>query len=169
MINIPVDSSSIPMFLRGNSIFFTSDDIKRINFDSLKTLDFLIGADDDSEFTFYDDDGHTENYKRGEFSSIKINVKSGNRKIITFTREGTYQETIQQINLRLVSKEKGAYWVRVDGRKIARFITSDNFRDSREGWYYNLSDRTICVKCSWPVNEIIISTEKFDLIGMNEE
>ena len=66
VINIPVDYSSIPMFLRGNSIFFTSDDIKRINFDSLKTLDFLIGADDDSEFTFYDDDGHTENYKRGE-------------------------------------------------------------------------------------------------------
>ncbi|MBQ7561355.1 MAG: DUF4968 domain-containing protein [Synergistaceae bacterium] len=169
VINIPVNDSSIPMFLRGNSIFFTSDDIKRINFDSVKTLDFLIGADNDSEFTFYDDDGHTENYKHGEFSSVKITVKSGNRKIINFTREGSYHETIQQINLRVISKEKGAYWVRVDGRKIARFITLDNFRDSREGWYYNLSDRTICVKCSWPVSEIIISTEKFDLIGMNEE
>ncbi|MBQ7732706.1 MAG: hypothetical protein IJT58_01645, partial [Synergistaceae bacterium] len=64
---------------------------------------------------------------------------------------------------------KGAFWVSVDGVRLPRFIVSDNFQESSQGWYYNLSDRTICVKCSWPVHEVIISTEKFDLIGMTEE
>ncbi|MBQ7577057.1 MAG: DUF4968 domain-containing protein [Synergistaceae bacterium] len=169
VIEIPVDDSSIPVFMRGNAIFCTSNDIKRINFDTLKNLDFLISCDDDSEFIFYDDDGHTENYKRGGYSRVKISVKAGKRKIINFTTEGSYQSTIERINLRVISKEKGAYWVSVDDKKISRFLVRDEWENAREGWYYDMSERAICVKCSWPVKQIIISTEKFDLIGMGDE
>ena len=38
--------------------------------------------------------------------------------------------------------------------------------------YYELSDRTILVKCNKPQAndfDIVVSTEKFDLIGMNED
>ena len=168
-INLPVKLSSIPMFMRGNAVFMTSDDVKRILKDSLRQLDFVITADDDSSFIFYDDDGHTEDYKRGVFSRVNISVKSGDKTIITFNHEGSYESTLERMTLKLVSKLKGAFWVSVDGHQIPRFIVRDNFNESQEGWYYDLSERTICVKTSWPVSEIIISTEKFDLIGMTEE
>jgi len=52
---------------------------------------------------------------------------------------------------------------------VKRFLVKDNFDEATEGWYYNLSDRTIMVKAKNPKNknfDIKISTEKFDLIGM---
>ena len=72
----------------------------------------------------------------------------------------------------MISKEKGAFWVTVDGKPITRYIVRDNWEEADEGWYYNLSDRTIWVKCDKPEKddfEIVVSTEKFDLIGMVKE
>ena len=171
-IELPVTLESIPMFLRGNTIFFTSDDIKHIVFDELKQLDFIISADEDCSFVFYDDDGHTQNYKKGEFSKINIKVSSGERKIIAFNQEGSYPCKIKNFTIKVLSKEKGAFWVTVDGKKISRFLVRDNWDEAEEGWYYNLSDRTVLIKFPKPEKfnfDVVISTEKFDLIGMNEE
>ena len=171
-IEVPVSLGTIPMFLRGSAIFLTSEDVKYILADTMKQLDLTIAAESDSSFVFYDDDGHTENYKRGEYAKTTISVKAGDRKVISFHKEGSYQDTIEKLTLRVVSKEKGAFWVTVDGKQIPRYIVRDNWEDAEEGWYYELSDRTILVKCNKPQAndfEIVVSTEKFDLIGMNED
>ena len=73
------------------------------------------------------------------------------------------------MELNLVSKEKGAYWVSVEGEKIARFLTKESFEEAESGWYYDMSDRIIRVKCPKPEKDsftVVISCEKFDLIGM---
>ena len=171
-IEVPVDLGTIPMFLRGSAIFLTSEDVKYILADTMRQLDLTIAAEGDSSFVFYDDDGHTENYKQGEFAKTTISVKAGDRKIISFRKEGSYADTVEKLTLRVVSKEKGAYWVTVDGRQIPRYIVRDNWDEAEEGWYYELADRTILVKCAKPQADqfdIVVSTEKFDLIGMNED
>ncbi len=171
VIELPVTLGSIPMFLRGGAVFMTSDDVKHITADTMRQLDLVISADNDCSFTFYDDDGHTKDYKRGVYSRTIIGVTSGDRKTVSFRTEGSYKSTVERMTLKLISKEKGAYWVSVGGRKIARFIVRDNWEESNEGWYYNLSDRTICVKFDVPEGDfdVVVSTEKFDLIGMTEE
>ena len=76
---------------------------------------------------------------------------------------------MQQIQLRVVSKEKGAYWCDVCGRRLPRFIVKDDFEKAREGWFYNMPDRTVLVKFDRPQQddfEVTVSTEKFDLVGM---
>lgn len=171
-IEVPVGLGTIPMFLRGSAIFLTSEDVKYILADTMRQLDLTIAAEGDSTFVFYDDDGHTENYKRGEFAKTTISVKAGDRKIISFHKEGSYADTVEKLTLRVVSKEKGACWVTVDGRQIPRYIVRDNWEEAEEGWYYELADRTILVKCVKPQADkfdIVVSTEKFDLIGMNED
>jgi len=171
-ITVPVTLGSIPMFLRGNAIFITNEDVKRVLADTMKRLDLTIGADADSEFVFYDDDGHTENYKRGEFAETKITVSAGDRKVIRFSTTGSYSCPVDKLTLRVVSKAKGAFWVSVDGKKLTRYIVSDGYEAAEEGWYYNLSDRCIMVKFNKPAKdnyEVIVSTEKFDLIGMADD
>jgi alpha-glucosidase len=171
-ISIPVDLSSIPMFLRGCAVFCTTEDIKRITFDTMKQLDLLIAAEQDHSFVFYDDDGHTQNFRTGIYNKTTISVKAGDQKVISFHKEGEYESPIERLTLRVVSKEKGAYWVSVDGEKIPRYLVRDNWEDAASGWYYNLSDRTVWVKCPKPKKDnfdIIVSTEKFDLIGMADE
>ncbi len=172
VIEVSVDYSSIPMFLRSDAIFFTTDDVKHILKDKMKSIDLLISADKDVSFTLYDDDGHTQDFENGVFSKTKINVSSGDRKIITFEKEGDYVDTLEKVTLKVLSKTKGAYWVTVDGEKIPQFMVSDNWSKAESGWYYNLSDKTIWVKYNKPNKskyEVVVSTEKFDLIGMGDE
>ena len=170
-VTVPVKEDSIPMFLRGDGIFCTTEEIKCIATDTMKSLDFLVAAQNDSRFVLYDDDGHTEEYKQGVYSKTDIQVKSGERVVLSFHREGTYRNTVRNLSLALISKEKGAFWVTVDGEKIPQFIVRDYWEQAACGWYYNLTDRTIRVKTPVPQKDdfvIVVSTEPFDLIGMEE-
>ncbi|MCD7838980.1 MAG: DUF5110 domain-containing protein, partial [Clostridiales bacterium] len=171
-IEVPVTLSSIPMFLRGSAIYYTSEDIHQASTDVLRNLDFVIGAESDCTHILYDDDGHTQDFERGVYAKTTINVQAGERKVISFHREGSYVPTVEYLTLRVVSKEKGAFWVTVDGKPITRYIVRDAYDGADEGWFYNLSDRCIQVKCAMPQKEdfeIVVSTEKFDLIGMAED
>ena len=171
-ITVPVTLDSIPMFLRGSAILFTSEDVTHILSDTMRRLDLVIGAEGDSSMVFYDDDGHTQDFKNGVYAKTTISVKSGDRKVISFHKEGSYPGTVERLTLKVVSKCKGAFWVSVDGQRIPRFLVRDNWEEADAGWYYNLSDRTIWVKCPKPSKDdfdIVVSTEKFDLIGMGDE
>lgn len=171
-IELPVTLGSIPMFLRDTAVFVTSEDVKHILKDQVKQLDFLISAKNDTEFVLYDDDGHSEDYKKGVYAKTRIQVLSGERTDIRFTTEGTYEPSASQYTIRLVSKKKGAYWASVDGTRLPRFIVKDRWDEAESGWYYNLSDRTIWVKFPKPDKKdftVTISAETFDLIGMVEE
>lgn len=168
-IEVPVDLGSIPMFLRGSGIFVTSEDVKHIESDTLRHLDLLIAAETDTSFVLYDDDGHTEQYKQGNYSRTAITVTAGDRTTVAFRKTGSYADTVDNLTLRLVSKAKGAYWVTVDGKPVQRTIVREAFDDADCAWYYNMSDRTIWVKYPKPAKDdydVVISTEKFDLVGM---
>ena len=76
------------------------------------------------------------------------------------------------MTLKLVSKKKGALWASVDGQQLPQYIVRDGWEAAESGWYYNLPDRTICVKFAKPAKKdftVTVSTEKFDLIGMAED
>ncbi len=168
-IEVPVDLGSIPMFLRGSGVFVTSEDVKHIESDTLRHLDLLIAAETDTSFVLYDDDGHTEQYKQGNYSRTAITVTAGDRTTVAFHKTGSYADTVNSLTLRLVSKAKGAYWVTVDGKPMQRTIVREAFDAADCAWYYNMSDRTIWVKYPKPAKEdyeVVISTEKFDLVGM---
>lgn len=168
-IELPVTLGSIPMFLRDTAVYITSGDIKHILRDTIKTLDVLISCEKDVSFTYYDDDGWSKAFEKGVYAATEITVKSGDRKTITFKKSGEYQESWDNLYLRVVSKEKGAYWVSVDGRKLPRYLIQDAFDEAEEGWYYNMSSRVVMIKCKRPEKDtfdIIVSCEKFDLIGM---
>lgn len=168
-IELPVTLKSIPMFLRDTAIYTTSEDVKHILKDTLNTLDVLVSCAHDVSFTYYDDDGWSKEYEQGVYAATHIQVKAGDRKVITFHKTGSYEETWENLNLNVVSKDKGAYWVTVDSRRIPRFLTKESFEEAPEGWYYNMSNRVIMVKCRKPQKddfEVVVSCEKFDLIGM---
>lgn len=168
-IELPVTLSSIPMFLRGSAVYMTTEDVHQASTDIMKQLDLVISAESDCDFVFYDDDGHTKDFEKGIYSRTDICVKSGDRTVISFHKEGDYKDTVEKLTLKVVSKEKGAYWVTVDCEQIPRFLVKENLDEAECGWYYNLSDRTVMIKCPKPDKkdfDIVLSCEKFDLIGM---
>lgn len=168
-IEIPVTLSSIPMFLRGTAIYMTTEDIHQASTDVMGQMDLMISAEEDNAFVFYDDDGHTKDFEKGIYNRTTIKVKTGNRIVISFNKEGSYEDTVEALTLKVVNKQKGALWVTVDGEQIPRFLVKENLEDAQAGWFYNLSDRTVMVKTPKPKKndfEIVVSFEKFDIIGM---
>ena len=168
-ITVPVNLGSIPMFLRGSGVFVTTKDVQHILRDTMRSLDFLVAAEQDNSFVLYDDDGHTQQYQEGVYCRTNITVQAGDRTVIKFRKEGNYADTVEQVNLRLVSKQKGAYWVTVNGKPVMRTLVKEVFDEAECAWYYDLSDRTIWVKYPNPSEkeyEVVVSTEKFDLVGM---
>ena len=77
-----------------------------------------------------------------------------------------------QIGMAIARRMGYGYWVSVGGEKIPRFLIRDAFDEAETGWYYDMSDRIVKVKCKKPQKddfEIVVSCEKFDLIGMENE
>lgn len=168
-IYYPVDSHSIPMFMRDSAIVITSNDIKRTMFDKVKTLELTIAAAHDVSFDYYEDDGHSKNYLNGEYANTKISVTAGETMLINFKKEGSYNHSYDKLNLKVVSKEKGALYVAVDHQNLKRFLVREDFNEANSGWFYNMSSRTIEIKCDKPPKDdftIVVSTKHFDLIGM---
>lgn len=170
-ITIPVALDSIPMFLRGSAVLAMSDDVQKILRDKMRHLDLLVAAETDTDFVLYDDDGHSTEYQKGVYSKTSIAVKAGDRTVISFKKEGSYKTDLESVAIKLVSKKKGAFWVTVAGKNAERFLVKERFDESKSGWYYDLSDRTILVKFPMPEDDsfdVVVSTEKFDLVGMNK-
>lgn len=168
-IDYPVESNSIPMFLRDSAIVITSQDIKRTMFDKVKILELTIAAKQDVAFDYYEDDGHSKDYLKGVYANTKISVSAGETMVIDFNKTGSMDHSYEKLELRVVSKEKGALYVACDNTKLQRFLVKDDFLKSESGWFYNLSSRIIEVKCHKPQHDnfkIYVSTKHFDLIGM---
>ena len=191
-IYYPVNSHSIPMFLRDNAIVITSPDIQRIVRDKVKLLELTIaatgsqatgsqtsastatastaaGAAKPLTFNYYEDDGHSKDFEQGVYANTKITVTPGEVMKIDFTKTGTYKHSYERLALSVVSPQKGALEVFVAGEQLPRFLVPTDFAQSDKGWFYDLQRRTIEVKCPRPQEDnftILVSTKHFDLIGM---
>lgn len=161
-MELPVSLSSIPMFLRGSAVYMTTEDVHQASTDIMRQLDFIISVKEDHDFIFYDDDGLTRDFEKGVYSRIKIFVKTDDTVSITFDKEGTYEDTVEQLTFSVISKERRAFQVSVDGDVISRFQTKEHFESTEVGWYDNLSDGVVMIKCPNPQKgrfDIVVSFE----------
>ena len=167
-IEIPVSLASIPMFLRDAAIVPMTDNVFNISKDQIKTLELLIAGD--SSFVLYEDDGISKEYLQGAYLKMNITVKNTARCEISFTKAGSFPSTLENMLLKVINKQKGAYWVTVADRKIKQFLHADRLEAAQEGWYYNPSQGTVYAKYPNITGDykVVVSFEKFDLIGMED-
>ena len=168
-IEVPVDMSSVPLFLASGAIVpFAINKIGNLAKDHVTDLGILIVPDRDSQFVLYDDDGVTNEYKNGSYRRTTIDVKSGARTYIRFASEGSFPSAVSNIYLDVVHREKGPFYVQIDGREIPHFLYRPKFEAAEEGWYYSQTKKSVEVKYKNPKkdHEVMISFEQFDLLGM---
>ena len=70
----------------------------------------------------YDDDGKTNDYKQGKYLKTLIEVKAGAKTDITFTYEGHYCNTIDNMELDVIHREKAPYYVLLDGNEMPHYL-----------------------------------------------
>ena len=168
-IEIPVDMSSIPMFLREGAIIPKAENqLMCMEKDKVTDLLLTVVPGEDREFTLYDDDGVSMNYEDGGYLETKISMSGNSVVNLSFKREGDYEDSIKRVKVEIVKKERSPFWVTLSGRPLKHYLNRRKFDEAAEGWYYSQTKRSVEVKYENPSEdyELKVSFEDFDLIGM---
>ena len=168
-IEIPVDISSIPLFVKSGAIIpMASHPIYNLMNETVNGLHIIMAPDIDSEFTMYDDDGKTNDYLQGDYLKTDIKVTSGSRTYIDFAYEGTYKTHVKTMELDVIHREKAPYYVQLDGVEMIHFLHRRKYEEAESGWYYSQTLKSVLIKYPNPEknHQVMISFEVFDMIGM---
>lgn len=166
---LPVDISSIPMFVRAGGIIpLAGNQLTNLAQQRVTDLHILCAPDRDGSFTLYEDDGVTFDYEKGDSLSTRIEMRAGERTTISFAHDGPYRSSVERMLLDVIRRDKAPYWVSLDGTRLAHFLDRDAFERAEEGWYYSQTLKSVLVKYPNPRrdHEVTVSFEQFDMIGM---
>jgi len=102
--NVAATLSKIPFFIRRGAILPVSRNLKYIGEKKNDVLRFEIFPSGKSIFRYYEDDGLTENYRKGGFAEITVTVQSGTKNIIVDVGKikGTYRKLKLKRRLQIV-------------------------------------------------------------------
>lgn len=166
-VDAPLDR--IPVFFRSGSIIPTTDGITNLHNQKVNKLNIILEPWQDSEFLYYEDDGMTNNYMKGDYCKTNIKVGNENNKaLILFKKDGEYESCIESIVLEILCIEKGPYTVSIGDRLIKQYLHEDKWRESFEGWYYDHETNSAKIKFLNISGDycIEVNYSPFDLIGM---
>lgn len=168
-ISVPVDLSSIPLFLRSGAILpMSGNALHNLMTEQTTALTLLMAPDIDSSFTLYEDDGCTNEYRKGNYLKTQIAVQAGTRTYVRFTHAGHYQTAVKQVYVDMIHREKSPFYVQLDGKELPHFLHRRRFEEAACGWYYSQRLKSVQIKYPNPAKnyELMVSFEEFDLIGM---
>lgn len=168
-IEIPVDMTSIPMFLREGAIVPKAENqLMCLGKDVVTDLLLTVVPGQEREYCMYDDDGVSNAYKEGKYLETRIHMSGDSVVNLQFARTGDFEDRIRTVKIDLVKKDRSPYWVTLGDRKLRHYLNRHQFDEATEGWYYSQTKRSVEVKYDNPSTDysLKISFEDFDLIGM---
>ena len=168
-IEIPVTIESIPMFLREGAIVPMADNqLMSMERDHMTDLHLIMAPGEDRTYVLYDDDGVSNDFKKGVYRKVNITMEGKQVVKVHFNSEGTYTDHVENVMVEMIRKDKSPFWVALGDRKIEHFLNRRKFEAASEGWYYSQSKKAVFVKYANPKADttLTVSFEDFDLIGM---
>ncbi|MGL4676392.1 MAG: TIM-barrel domain-containing protein [Brevinema sp.] len=167
-ITIPVDITTTPIFIRDNALVPRNYEIFSIRKDKESYWDILLTTTENSEYTLYEDDGISNDYRKGKFLKTSISIIAGERIILNVHYEGTYESSIRVIYFEVINTQKGAFEVFLDTQAIPQFLDQAIWEESDMGWYYDADLKSTKIKYPRPTKryQLVVSFKPFDLIGM---
>ncbi len=168
-IELPVTLASIPMFLREGAIVPTADNqLMCMARDHVTDLHLTLAPGVDSSYTLYDDDGVTNDFKKGVSRKTKITMSGKSVVKVNFASEGSYTDFVERVTVEMIRKDRSPFWVSLGDRKLEHFLNRRKFEAADEGWYYSQTKKAVLIKYANPKKDLTltVSFEDFDLIAM---
>jgi len=168
-IELAVDITSIPLFIRGGSILpIAVNELHNLHTQQATDLKLMIAPDKDTVFTLYEDDGMTLDYKKKMYCKTKIDMKVNERVLLKFSTEGNYTTAIKKMVLDVIHQAKAPYWIMKNKEVLPHYLHRSKFEAADHGWYYSQRLKSVQIKYLCPKEdyEVAISFEQFDLLGM---
>ncbi len=168
-IEVPVDLATIPLFIREGSVIPMADNqLMSMARDHVPALHLILAPGGTRTYTLYDDDGVSNDYKKGVCRRTAITMSGADVVKVEFAAQGSYPDTVERVLVEMIRKDRSPYWVALGGRRLEHFLNRRRFEAAQEGWYYSQTRKTVLVKYPNPRQDAVltVSFEDFDLIGM---
>ena len=168
-LSVPVAIGDVPLYVKSGAIVpMAKNRLMNLTKDAVTGFVILLAPDVDSSFTLYEDDGVSNDYRKGVFRKTDIRVTAGEKTLVKFVREGAYESPAKTIDLDVIHREKAPFYVQLDGRTLPHFLHRRKYEEAAEGWYYSQTKKSVQIKYADPGkdHEVLISFEEFDMIGM---
>lgn len=170
-VEVPVTMASIPMFLREGAIVPMADNqLMSMERDHVTDLHLTMAPGVDSSYTLYDDDGVTNDFRKGAYRKTAISMRGKSVVKVDFTAEGSYIDFVERVTVEMIRKDRSPFWVALGEEKLEHFLNRRKFEAAGKGWYYSQSKKAVLIKYPNPKRDITltVSFEDFDLIGMQQ-
>ena len=168
-IEVPVELSTIPLFIREGAIIPMADNqLMSMERDHTTALHLILAPGAERSYTLYDDDGVSNNYRKGVYRRTEITMSGESVVKVGFKSEGSYTDFVETVTVEMIRKDRSPFWVALGDRKLEHYLNRRKFEAAAEGWYYSQSRRAVLVKYANPKKDatLTVSFEDFDLIGM---
>lgn len=131
-IEVPVDISSIPLFVRSGAILpMSGNRLHNLMTEKTTALEILMAPDVDSEFVLYEDDGCTNEYLKGAYLKTRIAVTAGVKTYVHFTNEGNYDTAVESMYLDMIHRENPRSMCSWTARSCRTSCTAASLRKPR--------------------------------------
>ena len=170
-VEIPVDLSTIPMFLREGAILpMAENQLMSMERDHVTQLHLILTPGEDRSYTLYDDDGVSNDYRKGIFRKTEIRMSGWDVVCVDFSGSGDYPDFVESVTVEMIRKDRSPFRVRLGEEKLEHFLNRRKFEAADKGWYFSQSKKAVLIKYPNPKRDLrlTVSYEEFDLIGMNE-
>ena len=168
-IEVPVALDTIPMFIREGAIIPMADNqLMSMARDHMTDLHLTLAPGRDSDYLLYDDDGVSNDYRKGVFRKTAISMRGESVVKVSFHAEGDYTDFVERVTVEMIRKDRSPFWVTLGEEKLEHFLNRRKFEAADKGWYYSMSRKAVLVKYPNPKKDLTltVSFEDFDLIGM---
>lgn len=147
IINIPVDISSIPLFVKAGSIIPRSPEVGNLHNDVIDKLDLLIEPSEKVSFCLYEDDGKTNEYQHGKYLKSQYEVLPTDDGVdINIANEGVYDTKVKNMVLSVICPKVAPFSITIDEDVVPQFLSLDKFSDTVIGWYFNGETRQVEIR-----------------------
>jgi alpha-glucosidase len=168
-VEVSVDITTIPMFIREGAIIPMADNqLMSMERDKVTDLHLVMTPGFDRSYLLYDDDGVSNDFRKGDFRKTEITMSGKSVVKVDFKATGEYMDFVERVTVEMIRKDRSPFWVALGDEKLEHFLNRRKFEAADKGWYYSQSKRAVLVKYPNPKKDITltVSFEDFDLIGM---
>ena len=109
-IEVPVDLATIPMFLREGAIVpMAGNQLMSMERDHMTDLHLTLAPGVVRSYTLYDDDGVSNDYKKGISRRTQITMKGTDVVTVDFVSQGEYTDFVERVQVEMIRKDRSPY------------------------------------------------------------
>jgi alpha-glucosidase len=146
-VDVDAPIGRIPIFAREGAVIPTQQVVQYVGQAPIDPLTVTIFVADSSSYSFYEDDGHSFDYRNGNYAkrAIELRTKDGIAEVVFGEVEGKYLAPERSLVLRLVGLATAPSAVEIAGQTVP-MTTEHDFVNLSTGWKYDQATGSVWMK-----------------------